>query len=111
MKFVIYIVSILLLTACADLKDEHGNTVLSGYSFGRDIYRLRDIKATFDHPLTTMDIAKVETVNSWLAQFLIPGMTTLEFKEVLSSESNVEGALHGIAEVGGTILNGATKVL
>ena len=111
MRFILCILCLVVLTSCADLKDEQGNTVVSGFSFGRDIYRLRDMEVEFDHPLTTEDIDKVRSINSWLSRFLIPGMVKLKLKEVLSSTSNVEGALHGLAEVGGTIINGASTVL
>ena len=101
----------LLLTACANLKDDKGTTVVSGYSFGRDVARTRHLKASFSHPLTTFDIQIVQQYNSWLASFLVPGMTELELDETLSSASNVQGFLTGLAKVGGTLLSATEKLL
>lgn len=111
MRTITLILMSFILVSCANLKDEKGNIVVAGYSIGRDILRNRHYKAVFDHPLTLDDIVTVETYNSWLSGFLVPGMTELDITETLSSSSNVKGFLEGLAAVGGTLVNGASTVL
>ncbi len=111
MKIVIYLLSVFILASCANLKDDKGNIVVSGYSLGRDILRNRKYKAVFNHPLTVGDILIVQEYNSWLAGFLVPGMTEVDLTETLSSSSNVKGFLEGLAAVGGTLIDGASKAL
>ena len=107
----ILVLLIILLPACANLRDDKGNTVVAGYSFGRDIARSRQYKATFSHPLTLEEIYVVHSYSPWVSSFLIPGMTEIEINEVLSSSSNVEGFLTGLAKIGGTLVSATESIL